>query len=88
MLNRTSSQFNSFAKFYPYYLSEHKNLTCRRLHFVGSALILTLLAYSTTTEQWMLLWLVPVLGYGFAWIGHFFLNTTNLQHLNIQFIAC
>jgi hypothetical protein len=39
---------------------------------VGSALILTLLAYSTTTEQWMLLWLVPVLGYGFAWIGHFF----------------
>ena len=72
MIKKTSSQFNSFAKFYPYYLSEHKNLICRRLHFVGSALILTLLAYSTTTGQWMLLWLVPVLGYSFAWIGHFF----------------
>jgi hypothetical protein len=31
-----------------------------------------LLAYTTITEQWVLLWLVPVLGYGFAWAGHFF----------------
>jgi len=30
------------------------------------------LAYTTITEQWMLLWLMPVLGYGFAWAGHFF----------------
>jgi hypothetical protein len=71
MTQQTPSQFNSFAKFYPYYLSEHQNLTCRRLHFIGSSLILVLLAYTTITEQWVLLWLVPVLGYGFAWAGHF-----------------
>ena len=23
---------NSFAEFYPFYLSEHSNRTCRRLH--------------------------------------------------------
>ncbi|MCB1608905.1 MAG: DUF962 domain-containing protein, partial [Xanthomonadales bacterium] len=28
--------FTSFAEFYPFYLGEHQNLTCRRLHFAGS----------------------------------------------------
>jgi hypothetical protein len=72
MTPQVPPKFNSFADFYPYYLSEHQNLTCRRLHFVGSSLILILLAYTLMTEQWMLLWLLPVLGYGFAWAGHFF----------------
>ncbi|MEP0355255.1 DUF962 domain-containing protein [Paraglaciecola sp.] len=72
-MTTTSQQtFTSFAEFYPYYLSEHKNNTCRRLHFVGSALILILVAYTLVTDQWSLLWLLPVLGYGFAWVGHFF----------------
>ena len=31
-------QFNTFAEFYPYYLSEHANSTCRRLHFIGTTL--------------------------------------------------
>ena len=72
MTQKAPSRFNSFAQFYPYYLSEHQNMTCRRLHFVGSTLILALLTYALMTEQWMLLWFVPVLGYGFAWVGHFF----------------
>jgi hypothetical protein len=72
MTQQTPLQFNSFAEFYPYYLSEHQNMTCRRLHFIGSTLILVLIAYVVFTEQWRLLWLLPVLGYGFAWTGHFF----------------
>ena len=36
--------FKSFADFYPFYLSEHSNRTCRRLHFVGSTLTLVCLA--------------------------------------------
>jgi len=72
MTQQTPLQFNSFAEFYPYYLSEHQNMTCRRLHFVGSTLILVLIPYVLLTEQWALLWLLPVLGYGFAWVGHFF----------------
>jgi hypothetical protein len=72
MTQQAFSQFNSFAEFYPYYLSEHQNMTCRRLHFVGSSLILFLIAYVVLTQQWVLLWLLPILGYGFAWAGHFF----------------
>ncbi len=64
--------FRSFGDFYPYYLSEHRDSTCRRLHFVGTALVIGLLAYAVTTGQWAWLWLLPVVGYGFAWVGHFF----------------
>lgn len=70
--NRPSRQFTNFAEFYPFYLSEHSNRTSRRLHFVGSALVLLILAYSLAGGRWQLLWLVPVVGYGFAWVGHFF----------------
>ena len=67
----TTKRFASFRDFYPYYLSEHQNVTCRRLHFVGSTLVLALLVLSLFTGQLMLLWLVPFAGYGFAWLGHF-----------------
>lgn len=63
--------FNSFAEFYPYYLKEHSNPTCRGLHYIGSFLVLTLLGYSFLTSQYALLIFLPIVGYGFAWIGHF-----------------
>ncbi len=67
-----NTHFASFREFYPYYLSEHRNRTCRRLHFIGSALILVVLAlvlFGVLGPWWLLT--VPVLGYGFAWVGHF-----------------
>lgn len=70
-MNRTV-QFRSFAEFYPYYLGEHSNPTCRRLHFVGTSLVIALLAYTIGSGKWLLLLAVPVFGYGFAWVGHFF----------------
>ncbi|HYF59712.1 MAG TPA: Mpo1-like protein [Burkholderiaceae bacterium] len=66
-----ATRFASFAEFYPFYLSEHADRTCRRLHFVGSTLVLAcLVAAIVLREPW---WLaaMPVIGYGFAWIGHF-----------------
>ncbi|MEJ6474819.1 DUF962 domain-containing protein [Pseudoalteromonas piscicida] len=72
MTKNNNKEFNSFSSFYPYYLAEHKNKTCRRLHFVGSTLVLGILVYSIFSAQWALLWLLPVAGYGFAWVGHFF----------------
>jgi hypothetical protein len=64
--------FASFRDFYPYYLSEHADPTCRRLHFVGSTLVLVCLVLALVQlNAW---WLLAALfcGYGFAWIGHFF----------------
>ena len=65
------SGYSSFAEFYPFYLSEHGNRACRRMHFVGSTLVLALIALAVISGQLRWLWLVPVVGYGFAWIGHF-----------------
>lgn len=64
--------YNSFAEFYPFYLEEHQNLTCRRLHFVGSSLIIAIVLYALYSQAWSVLWLLPAVGYGFAWVGHFF----------------
>jgi len=64
-------KYNSFTEFYPFYLSQHTNLICRRLHFFGSGLILLLLIYVAVFGDLHLLWFIPLIGYGFAWIGHF-----------------
>jgi len=64
-------QFASFAEFYPFYLGEHSNRTCRRLHFVGSSLGLLCLAAAVYTANGWLVLLGLFLGYLFAWIGHF-----------------
>lgn len=71
MSKPSAERFNSFAEFYPYYLQEHSNDTCRRLHYVGSLLVLSVLGYAISQQQWQALWLLPVVGYGFAWVGHF-----------------
>lgn len=63
--------YRSFAEFYPFYLSQHQDLTCRRLHFIGSILVLLLIVMAVVTFHWGLLLLTPVVGYGFAWVGHF-----------------
>ncbi|UAA38299.1 DUF962 domain-containing protein [Paraneptunicella aestuarii] len=67
-----SQNYKSFAEFYPFYLSEHSDKTCRRLHFIGSCFVLAVLAWVFTTQQWTGLIALPFIGYGFAWIGHFF----------------
>lgn len=63
--------FKSFAEFYPFYLTEHSNRTCRRLHFVGSSLSLVCLALAVAMRQPWFLLLGLLCGYGFAWVGHF-----------------
>ena len=67
-----SQRFASFSEFYPFYLREHANRTSRALHFIGSTLVLLLLAWSAWSAQWRYVLLAPLCGYGFAWVGHFF----------------
>ena len=64
--------FASFKEFYPYYLSEHRNVTCRRLHFIGSSLGLCFAAAAIYTANYWLLLGGLISGYICAWIGHFF----------------
>lgn len=66
-----AKRYTSFREFYPFYLSEHSNRTCRRLHFLGSTLALICLALliATANAWWLAAGLLA--GYGCAWIGHF-----------------
>ena len=66
--------FKSFAAFYPYYLLEHQQPLCRALHYIGSSLVLVVLAVIALTGQWSWFWLLFLVGYGFAWICHFFVE--------------
>jgi hypothetical protein len=64
--------FRSFTDFYPFYLGEHRNPTCRRLHFIGTTLAALLLLAALVTQRWGLALVALVEAYGFAWVGHFF----------------
>lgn len=64
-------KFKTFKEFYPFYLSEHADKTNRTLHFTGTSLLLTVLIYALVAGQYKLIWLCPLFGYGFAWVGHF-----------------
>ncbi|MBF38528.1 Mpo1-like protein [Idiomarina sp. UBA4520] len=63
--------YSSFKEFYPYYLQEHSDTRCRALHYMASTLVLIVLAYALFTQSYWWLLAVPVIGYGFAWLGHF-----------------
>lgn len=65
------SRFATFAQFYPYYLGEHRNAICRRLHFAGTSLVIGLFFATIIAGAWRLLMFIPLAGYGFAWAGHY-----------------
>ena len=67
-----TKRFTSFREFYPYYLSEHSNVVCRRLHYVGTTLVIVCLVAFAITLKWPWALAALLVGYAFAWVGHFF----------------
>ncbi len=61
----------TFREFWPYYVREHGKPITRALHFIGSTCVLAIVAAAVVTGRPWLLLATPVVGYGFAWIGHF-----------------
>jgi|KBSSwiStaDraftv2_1062776.scaffolds.fasta_scaffold774942_2 hypothetical protein len=64
---------SSYEEFWPYYVSEHREPLTRQLHFTGTLLVLLSLAAGLLWD-WRLLLAPPLFGYGFAWVGHFFVE--------------
>ncbi len=63
-------RFKTYEEFWPYYVAEHRDPTSRRLHFVGTTLVMGIGVAGFAAP---ILWAaMPVAGYGFAWVGHFF----------------
>lgn len=65
-------KYKGFKDFYPYYLTEHADPTCREFHFTGTLLFFVILFVAPVFGMWWAYLLLPVVGYGFAWAGHFF----------------
>lgn len=65
-------KYSSFKEFYPFYLSEHQDPTSRLLHFIGTSLVFIFLGVAIVTSNYWWLIAIPLGGYGFAWVGHFF----------------
>lgn len=61
----------SFAEFWPHYLREHSRPPTRALHYLSTTLVVGLALFAIVTGRWLLIALLPVAGYLFAWAGHF-----------------
>jgi hypothetical protein len=66
-------RLESFEEFWPYYVAQHSRAATRRLHFAGTTMVLGALAAAVLVSPWWAL-AAPVLGYGPAWFGHFFVE--------------
>jgi hypothetical protein len=67
-------EYKTFWTFYPYYLREHSDPSNRIMHFVGTGLVIASFITGLITMKWYFFAIIPVLGYGFAWVGHFFIE--------------
>jgi len=67
---KEGERYRTFAAFYPFYLTEHVNRTSRRLHVVGTTLVIAALVCGFLVD-WRFFVAAPFVGYGFAWVGHF-----------------
>jgi hypothetical protein len=61
----------NYQDFYRFYLTEHHDLKCRRLHFLGSSLGLLALTTAVLKKQKRYVGYGLFAGYACAWVGHF-----------------
>ena len=66
--------YTTFADFFPFYLREHAKSSTRALHYFGTTLVIAVALYAILTGKWLFLLLMPVAGYFFAWVAHFFVE--------------
>lgn len=62
-----------FTDFWPDYVRAHSRSKTRILHAIGSTLAVVFLILALSINLWILV-VVPIVGYGFAWYAHFFVE--------------
>ncbi len=67
-------QLQTSEEFWQFYLTEHSHAATRWLHFFGTSLVFASVIASLLTPMHWLCLFAPLLGYGPAWIGHFFIE--------------
>jgi hypothetical protein len=61
----------SYEAFWLHYLRAHRDPRTRRVHVLGTALGLALAVLALLRLDWRLLVAAVLVGYAFAWFGHF-----------------
>jgi hypothetical protein len=64
------TRHESFDGFWLFYLREHSRRATRALHYAGTSLVLVFAVGAAAMGSWILLALVPIAGYLFAWGSH------------------
>jgi hypothetical protein len=67
-------EYKSFQEFWPHYVAEHRKSSTRLLHLLGTFAAIAALVFFIVSGRWWLFPLALIPGYGFAWIGHFFIE--------------
>ncbi len=67
-------QIESFAEFWPHYVSDHSKPATRALHLAGTTAGLASAVALLARGKWRWLPLALIPGYGAAWAGHFFIE--------------
>jgi hypothetical protein len=65
-------EYKNLNEFYPFYLSQHANDINRVFHYCATISTFIVFSYVGITFKFLFLVLAPLIGYGFAWVGHFF----------------
>jgi hypothetical protein len=68
------AEYRTLREFWPFYLSQHRRPATQALHVAGSVAALAFLGLAVAFRSWWLVLAAVVAGYGFAWVGHFFVE--------------
>jgi hypothetical protein len=61
----------SYPQFWRRYLAAHADRRTRALHYLGTGGAIAVLLVAALSRDWRWLIAAPLVGYGFAWTGHF-----------------
>jgi hypothetical protein len=68
------ARLQTYAEFWPFYLQEHRKKATRVFHYIGTTGVLVLFLSALINLSLLDLVLMPVCGYGWAWVSHFFIE--------------
>lgn len=69
----SDDRMTTFSEFWSHYVRAHSRKGTRILHAVGSVIALIIAMVAIVSNLWWIL-LAPLVGYGFAWYSHFYVE--------------
>ena len=72
-----NKRYQNYKDFFPFYLREHSRKSTRMLHYFGTIGYQVLFWTLIFAQNFLLLPLILLAGYGPAWIGHFLYEKYN-----------